>query len=66
MVARQSRSDLTDTMGEESLRTALAESAIETEQLQRRVSDLEDSGSRFLSGAAHAIRNNLTVIQSYL
>ena len=53
-------------MGEESLRTALAESAIETEQLQRRVSDLEDSGSRFLSGAAHAIRNNLTVIQSYL
>ena len=66
MVARQPRSDLTDTMGEESLRDALAEGALEIETLEQRVSDLQATGGRFLSGAAHAIRNNLTVIQSYL
>ena len=66
MVARQSRSDPTDAMDEESLRIALAEGALEIERLEDRVSDLQNSGARFLTGAAHAIRNNLTVIQSYL
>jgi len=53
-------------MGKESLRTALKEGAEEIEKLNRRVSDLQDAGGRFLSAATHAIRNNLTVIQSYL
>ena len=62
MVARQSRSDPTDAMDEESLRTALAEGALEIERLEDRVSDLQNSGARFLTGSAHANRNNLTVI----
>jgi signal transduction histidine kinase len=66
MVARRSRTDRIDAMDEESLRAALTESVLEIEMLERRVSDLQASGARFLSGAAHAIRNNLTIVQSYL
>ena len=66
MVTRRSRSDSVDVGGEKSLGSALAESALEIEMLQQRVSDLQDVGGHFLSAASHAIRNNLTVIQSYL
>jgi signal transduction histidine kinase len=34
--------------------------------LDQRVADLQDAGSRFLGAAVHAIRNNITIIQSYL
>lgn len=66
MVTRRSRSDLSSTTGEESLRVALAEGAREIEKLEKRVTDLQDAGGRFLDAAAHAIRNYITIIQSYL
>jgi len=66
MVTRQNPSDPDSAMDKKSLRAAYAENAVEIKRLQNRVSDLEDAGGRFLSAATHAIRNNLTVIQSYL
>ncbi len=66
MVARQSGSDLPDTTGEESLHIALKEGARKIELLEQRATDLQDAGGRFLGAAVHAVRNNMTIIQSYL
>jgi len=48
------------------LRDTLAERTWEVEELRQRIMDLEETGGQFLSAAAHATRNHLTVIQSYL
>ncbi len=66
MVARRSQPDRIETGDTATLREALVERRLEVEELRQRIADLEDTGGRFLSAAAHAIRNHLTVIQSYL
>ncbi len=66
MVARRSQPKRVDTGDAATLRDALAEHTLEVEELRQRIADLEDAGGRFLSAAAHAIRNHLTLIQSFL
>jgi len=66
MVARQSQPEPAEGGDAATLRDALVESRREVEELRQRIADLEDTGGRFLSAAAHSTRNYLTVIQSYL
>ena len=66
MVARRSQSESVESVGGATLRDTLAERTCEVEELRQRITDLEGTGGRFLSAAAHATRNHLTVIQSYL
>ena len=66
MVARRSQPERVETGDAATLRNALAERTLEVEELRHRIADLEDAGGRFLSAAAHAIRNHLTLIQSFL
>jgi len=66
MVTRRSQPDSVEATDAATLREALAERSLEVEELRQRIADLEDTGGRFLSAAAHSTRNYLTVIQSYL
>jgi signal transduction histidine kinase len=66
MVARRSQPESVEAADAATLRDALAERQREVEELRQRVTDLEDTGGRFLSAVAHSTRNYLTVIQSYL
>jgi len=66
MVTRRSQPEHVDSRDATTLSDSLAERTREVEELRQRVENLEDTGGRFLSAAAHAIRNHLTVIQSYL
>jgi signal transduction histidine kinase len=66
MVARRSQSESVESVDAATLSDTLAERTCEVEELRQRIMDLEETGGRFLSAAAHATRNHLTVIQSYL
>jgi len=66
MVARQNRPEIDAASTEEELRRMLAASALEVEELQKKIRDLEARGVQFLSSASHALMNPLTIIQSYL
>jgi len=66
MVTRRSQPESVEAADAATLRDALAERKREVEELRQRITDLEDTGGRFLSAAAHSTRNYLTVIQSYL
>ncbi len=66
MVTRHNRPEIDAVSTEEELRQLLAESALEVEELRKRVRDLEARGLQFLSSASHAVMNPLTIIRSYL
>jgi signal transduction histidine kinase len=66
MVARRSQPESVETGDGTTLPDALAARTREVEELRQRIADLENTGGQFLSAAAHATRNHLTVIQSYL
>ena len=66
MVARRSQPESVETGDGTTLPDALPARMREVEELRQRIADLENTGGRFLSAAAHATRNHLTVIQSYL
>ena len=66
MVTRRSPSESSDVSSNEALREALAEREAEVEILRQRLADLRAARKDFLSNAAHAIRNPLTVTHSYL
>jgi signal transduction histidine kinase len=66
MVARRSQPESVETGDDTTLPDALPTRTREVEELQQRIADLENTGGRFLSAAAHATRNHLTVIKSYL
>jgi signal transduction histidine kinase len=66
MVARQTHPQSEDAPNVADLRRELAKSALEVKELRERVAAMESEGRRFLGAAAHAIRNPLTVVHSYL
>ena len=66
MVARRSQPESVETGDGTTGPDGLAARTREVEELRQRIADLENTGARFLSAAAHATRNHLTVIQSYL
>jgi signal transduction histidine kinase len=78
MVARRSHTDFNEPLGdpessststsldESDLRPALEARTREVEALRRRLAELDATGGKFLSAAAHELKTPLTVIQSYL
>ena len=66
MVTRRKRPADDRTPSEGSLRDALSARTQEVEELRSKIAAMEAAGGRFFSAANHAIRNPLTVIQSYL
>ena len=66
MVARRIQPETVESGDGTTLPDGLAARTREVEELRQRIADLENTGGRFLSAAAHATRNHLTVIQSYL
>ena len=66
MVTRRSQPESVESAGAATPSATLAERTCEVEELRQRIADLEGTGGKFRSAAAHATRNHLTVIQSYL
>ena len=57
---------MNDSSSEEELRLLLEQRSCEVDELRQQIRDLEERGAQFLSDAAHAAMNPLTIIQSYL
>lgn len=57
---------MNDSSTEEELRLLLEQRSCEVDELRQQIRDLEERGAHFLSDAAHAAMNPLTIIQSYL
>lgn len=66
MVTRRNRPETKAADTEEELRLLLEQRTREVDELQQHIRDLEARGARFLSDAAHAVMNPLTIVQSYL
>jgi signal transduction histidine kinase len=66
MVARRSLADSADAPTVEALEETLAKRSAMVEELLEKINEIESGRSEFLSDAAHAIGNPLTVIHSYL
>jgi signal transduction histidine kinase len=66
MVARRSNPEPASQLTPDELRRRLEACSREVDELRQRLASTEHEGLRFVTGAAHAVLNPLTIVHSYL